>query len=305
MTQNDMTIVVGLTWYTLRVLMGHVNNWLEGRASELRLLMWLFRGFEGLLPVALEEEEAKRIIGDEELLSNMVDTLNFSTIFINRHLTNLEGANFIVKFNGVSILVIVKNILEIIAQSLCVTRSGNNLFLKRITQRPKYLHLDEIIELTPFRVSTSSVGFDMIFKTDTPNVNERKRTPRVVVMVFKFQFNRDLVRDDKGYEFISKGDAIVDSFKRCCTSDAFDVGYRVLILHRSSINNSESLSNKFRRFYFILKFDISGLLHHVVTSIADRIGGTLLGMLKGMSLSLREGGGGGGVVSSTAIGAKF
>nr|GEW69829.1 hypothetical protein [Tanacetum cinerariifolium] len=119
-----------------------------------------------------------------------------------------------------------------IPKRLCFTRNGNNLFLKRITQRPKYLHLDEIIELTPFRVSTSSVGFDMSFKTDTPNVNERERTPRVVVMVFKFQFNRDLVRDDKGDEFISRG-------------------------------------------------------------------GTLLGMLKEMILSVWEVGGGGGVVSST------
>nr|GEW12945.1 hypothetical protein [Tanacetum cinerariifolium] len=160
-----------------------------------------------------------------------------------------------------------------IPKSLCVTRSCSNLFLKRITQRPKYLHLNEIIELTPFRVSTSSVSFDMRFKTDTPNVNEREGIPRVVVMVFKVQFNRDLVRDDKGYEFISKGDAVVDSFKRCCTFDAFDVGYRVRILHRSSINNSASLSNKFRRFYFILKFGIPSLLHHVVTAIADRLGG--------------------------------
>ncbi|GJZ07928.1 hypothetical protein Tco_0542211, partial [Tanacetum coccineum] len=52
------------------------------------------------------------------------------------------------------------------------------------------------------------------------------------------------------------------------------LGYRVLIdliLHRSAINNSESLSNKFGEFYFIFKFGISGLLHQVVTAIADRI----------------------------------
>ncbi|GJW13775.1 hypothetical protein Tco_0017908 [Tanacetum coccineum] len=42
-------------------------------------------------------------------------------------------------------------------------------------------------------------------------------------------------------------------------------------LHRSSINNSASLSNKFRGFYFIFKFGISGVLHHVVTAIANRI----------------------------------
>ncbi|GJW08968.1 hypothetical protein Tco_1571391 [Tanacetum coccineum] len=54
------------------------------------------------------------------------------------------------------------------------------------------------------------------------------------------------------------------------------LGYRVLIdliLHRSAINNSASLSNKFGEFYFIFKFGISGLLHQVVTAIADRIRG--------------------------------
>ncbi|GKB16754.1 ribonuclease H-like domain-containing protein [Tanacetum coccineum] len=54
----------------------------------------------------------------------------------------------------------------------------------------------------------------------------------------------------------------------------FDVGYRVLRgfpLHRSSINNSASLSNKFGECYFTFKFGISGLLHQVITAIADRI----------------------------------
>ncbi|GKB84814.1 hypothetical protein Tco_0957086 [Tanacetum coccineum] len=57
----------------------------------------------------------------------------------------------------------------------------------------------------------------------------------------------------------------------------YKIGYRILIdliFHRSSINNSASLSNKFGGFYFIFKFGISGLLHHVVTAIADRIRGT-------------------------------
>ncbi|GJR81448.1 hypothetical protein Tco_0152233 [Tanacetum coccineum] len=50
------------------------------------------------------------------------------------------------------------------------------------------------------------------------------------------------------------------------------IGYlEVLFLHRSSINNSASLSNKFRGFYFIFKFGISSLLHQVITTIADRI----------------------------------
>ncbi|GJV77933.1 hypothetical protein Tco_1509517 [Tanacetum coccineum] len=50
--------------------------------------------------------------------------------------------------------------------------------------------------------------------------------------------------------------------------------YKVLrdfLLHRSSINNSARLSNKFRGFYFSFKFDISGLLHHVIMTIAYRI----------------------------------
>nr|GEX64085.1 hypothetical protein [Tanacetum cinerariifolium] len=54
------------------------------------------------------------------------------------------------------------------------------------------------------------------------------------------------------------------------------LGYRVLIdliLHRSSINNSARLSNKFGGFYFIFKFGISGLLHQVITALADRIRG--------------------------------
>ncbi|GKA22886.1 hypothetical protein Tco_0708848 [Tanacetum coccineum] len=46
---------------------------------------------------------------------------------------------------------------------------------------------------------------------------------------------------------------------------------RDFLLHRSSINNSARLSNKFRGFYFSFKFGISGLLHQVITTIADRI----------------------------------
>ncbi|GKA75396.1 putative ribonuclease H-like domain-containing protein [Tanacetum coccineum] len=46
---------------------------------------------------------------------------------------------------------------------------------------------------------------------------------------------------------------------------------RDFLLHRSSINNSARLSNEFRGFYFSFKFGISGLLHHVVMTIADRI----------------------------------
>ncbi|GJU75520.1 hypothetical protein Tco_1272590 [Tanacetum coccineum] len=73
---------------------------------------------------------------------------------------------------------------------------------------------------------------------------------------------------------VSHADADVDSSKRCGTSNTFDIGYRVLkdlILYRSLINNGASLSNKFGEFYFSFKFGILGLLHHVVTTIADRM----------------------------------
>ncbi|GJT11255.1 hypothetical protein Tco_0858297 [Tanacetum coccineum] len=52
---------------------------------------------------------------------------------------------------------------------------------------------------------------------------------------------------------------------------------RGFLLHRSSINNSASLCNKFGESYFIFKFGILGLLHHVVTTIADRMRGQLPG----------------------------
>ncbi|GJY82810.1 hypothetical protein Tco_0496186 [Tanacetum coccineum] len=46
---------------------------------------------------------------------------------------------------------------------------------------------------------------------------------------------------------------------------------RDLPLHRSSIYNSARISNKFGGCYFFFKFGISGLLHQVITTIADRI----------------------------------
>nr|GFA99895.1 hypothetical protein [Tanacetum cinerariifolium] len=73
---------------------------------------------------------------------------------------------------------------------------------------------------------------------------------------------------------MSQADVNVDNFKRCCTSYTFLVEYRVLkdfILHRSLINNNARLSYKFERLYFIFKFGILGLLHHVVTTIAARL----------------------------------
>nr|GEV24412.1 hypothetical protein [Tanacetum cinerariifolium] len=63
-------------------------------------------------------------------------------------------------------------------------------------------------------------------------------------------------------------------FKLSYQDTSEDSEYRVLrgfVLHRSLINNSASLSNKFGESYFIFKFGISGLLHHVVTTITDRI----------------------------------
>ncbi|GJY37914.1 hypothetical protein Tco_0424278 [Tanacetum coccineum] len=46
---------------------------------------------------------------------------------------------------------------------------------------------------------------------------------------------------------------------------------RDFLLHRSSINSSARLSNKFEGFYLSFKFGISGLLHQVITTIAYRI----------------------------------
>nr|GEV47725.1 reverse transcriptase domain-containing protein [Tanacetum cinerariifolium] len=70
----------------------------------------------------------------------------------------------------------------------------------------------------------------------------------------------------------------VDNFKRCCTSYTFNVGYRVLRFNLAPFfnHNSASLSNKLGGFYFIFKFGISGLLHQVITTIADRIRGEWL-----------------------------
>nr|GEU44186.1 hypothetical protein [Tanacetum cinerariifolium] len=59
---------------------------------------------------------------------------------------------------------------------------------------------------------------------------------------------------------------------------------RDLLLHRSSINNIASLINKFGGFYFIFKFGISGLLHCVVTAIADRIRGYLSKIFQNSSM---------------------
>ncbi|GJW23172.1 hypothetical protein Tco_0033794 [Tanacetum coccineum] len=50
------------------------------------------------------------------------------------------------------------------------------------------------------------------------------------------------------------------------------LGYRVLIdliLHRSAINNSASLSNKFGEFYFIFKFGISGYFTQSGTAMTE------------------------------------
>ncbi|GKD17769.1 hypothetical protein Tco_1206927 [Tanacetum coccineum] len=96
---------------------------------------------------------------------------------------------------------------------------------------------------------------------------------RFDLLVTRFEQARQFDRSIKQFEqcSVSHADAHVDSFKRCYTSYTFDVGYMVLrafLLHRSSFNNSASLSNKFRGLYFSFKFGISGLLHHVVTTIS-------------------------------------
>ncbi|GJT11976.1 retrovirus-related pol polyprotein from transposon TNT 1-94 [Tanacetum coccineum] len=95
-----------------------------------------------------------------------------------------------------------------------------------------------------------------------------------VLLAQRVSHHRNVVSAAGDGDIVDVQDVDVDNFKRCCTSYTFLVEYRVLIdliLHCSSINNSARLSNKFRGFYFIFKFGISGLLHQVITTIADKI----------------------------------
>ncbi|GJZ74427.1 hypothetical protein Tco_0638573, partial [Tanacetum coccineum] len=78
-------------------------------------------------------------------------------------------------------------------------------------------------------------------------------------------------------KMLMKGTELSYQERECRLYNLFDKFAHVsgvlidLILQRSSINNSARLSNKFGGFYFSFKFDISGLLHHVITTIAYRI----------------------------------
>ncbi|GJY77332.1 hypothetical protein Tco_0482448 [Tanacetum coccineum] len=78
---------------------------------------------------------------------------NFGAIFIDGHLANLDRPNLIIEID-------------------CPSFFGS-----------KDPHLDEIIKLTPFRVSRCGVGFNMGFETEAPKMNEGKRAPRVVKVV--------------------------------------------------------------------------------------------------------------------------
>ncbi|GJT89742.1 hypothetical protein Tco_1078587 [Tanacetum coccineum] len=79
------------------------------------------------------------VVGPDE-----VWRLNFSAIFIDRHLSNLDGAEFIVK---------------------------------GITKGSKDPHLDEIIKLTPFEIGSRGVFFHMGFKAKATKMNKGERTP--------------------------------------------------------------------------------------------------------------------------------
>ncbi|GJV11819.1 hypothetical protein Tco_1353360 [Tanacetum coccineum] len=111
------------------------------------------------------------------------------------------------------------------------------------------------------------------WKISSEMCKENKRNVQFLLKRNMFLKPSEMCRFQAKYA-VSHAEDDVDNFKRCCTSYTFLVGYRVLIdliLHRSSINNSASLSNKFGGFYFIFKFGISGLLHQVITTITDRI----------------------------------
>nr|GEV40536.1 DNA-directed DNA polymerase [Tanacetum cinerariifolium] len=90
---------------------------------------------------------------------------------------------------------------------------------------------------------------------------------------------------------VSHVDVDVDNFKRCCTSNTSNVGYWVhkdLIFHRSSINNNARLSNKFKGLHFIFTFGISGLLHQVITTIADKYEESMKKAFQNMMHGLEE-----------------
>nr|GEX95419.1 hypothetical protein [Tanacetum cinerariifolium] len=118
-----------------------------------------------------EELEAIRMVGEDELLSKVLvapeSSLNKDS-FKSSMLRTVSKVRreFIITDNGPSILVIMK-------------------------EDP---HLDDIIKLTPFRISRCGFLFHMGFKVETIKANKREGTLRVIVVFFKVQFNGDLVR---------------------------------------------------------------------------------------------------------------
>ncbi|GJV04366.1 hypothetical protein Tco_1337935 [Tanacetum coccineum] len=101
-----------------------------------------------------------------------------------------------------------------------------------------------------------------------PNGDDRSKSP-----LQNFDENGDVMVDrgltnERNKEDIFFLDDNYEKLGMCSRRKRVLKGF---LLHRSSINNSASLSKKFGESYFIFKFGISGLLHQVVTPIADRI----------------------------------
>nr|GEU58273.1 hypothetical protein [Tanacetum cinerariifolium] len=116
------------------------------------------------------------------------------------------------------------------------------------TEQPDIINEGKLFDSCISKVDSEPIHSSNV---DTPNIHESKQT-------------LDL----------SAGTSI--NVQKEQSLDLSTVGYRVLIdliLHRSSINNNARLSNKFREFFFVFKFGISGLLHQVIIVIADRIRG--------------------------------
>ncbi|GJW64871.1 hypothetical protein Tco_0116755 [Tanacetum coccineum] len=170
----------------------------------------------------------------------------------------------------------IKNDVEPIAPTITV----NRLVLE--WEERIRLHQEKKMEFDQWRSKNFNNKHPALIKVEG-EINEREVTSK---LEYKFQDqenSEDIFSFGSALEdficvvFVPDRNIInvdVDNFKRCCTSYTFDVGYKVLrdiLLHCSSINSGVRLSNKFGGFYFSFKFGISGLLHQVITTIADRI----------------------------------
>ncbi|GJY05426.1 retrovirus-related pol polyprotein from transposon TNT 1-94, partial [Tanacetum coccineum] len=136
--------------------------------------------------------------------------------------------------------------------------------------------LDKLREIIPRKKNTDVKDLMNSLSRRNPT-----RTPSLRILLFINNMLRNEPENGSGLQYECGDQA--RGFKDECTCEVrvvdvverrgsdLDWVLKGLLPHRSSINNSASLSNKFGGFYFSFKFNILGLLHHVVTAIADRI----------------------------------